>query len=88
MELFSLEQNIYPLIQLQRLHSARSVSLMPLKEDSAKFTPVSLTSVAHKILENIVLGSIEKYLEDNAGINHSQHNFMRRKPCLSNLISF
>lgn len=44
------------------------------------FTPVSLTSVPHKILENITLGSIEKYLEDNAGINHSQHNFMREIP--------
>lgn len=77
---------IYSFIQLQRLHSARTVSLV-LKEDPGKFTPVSLASVPCKILENIILGSIEKYLEDNAGINHSQHSFMRRKSCLSSLIS-
>lgn len=59
-------------MQLQRLHSASSISLMPLKEDPRKLTPVRLTSVHYKILENITLETIEKYLEDNAGINHSQ----------------
>lgn len=61
---------------------------MLLKEDPIKFTPVSLALVPCKVLENIILGSIEKYLEDNDGINLSQHNFMIRKSCMSNLISF
>lgn len=38
--------------------------------------------------EEMVLGSTEKHLEDNAGINHSQHSFMKENSCLLNLISF
>ncbi|KAJ7415608.1 hypothetical protein WISP_77244 [Willisornis vidua] len=39
-------------------------------------------------MEKIILGGIEKHLEDSAVIGHSQHSFMRWKSCLSNLISF
>lgn len=39
-------------------------------------------------MEEMILGSAEKHLEDNAGISHSQHSFMRGKSCLLNLISF
>lgn len=41
-----------------------------------------------KITEKIILGVAEKHLKDNAVIGHSQHNFMRAKSCLTNLISF
>ncbi|KAJ7414314.1 hypothetical protein WISP_85065 [Willisornis vidua] len=57
------------------------------KENPRNYRPVSLTSVPGKVME-IILQSIEKYLKDNAIIGHSQHGFMRRKSCLSNLISF
>ena len=40
-----------------------------------------------EIVEKIILGHIEKCLEDNAVIGQSQHSFMRGKACLSNLIS-
>ncbi|XP_032535593.1 uncharacterized protein LOC116782749 [Chiroxiphia lanceolata] len=39
-------------------------------------------------MEKIILGRIEKHLKHNAVIRHSQHGFMRGKPCLLNLISF
>ncbi|KAJ7404803.1 rna-directed dna polymerase from mobile element jockey-like [Willisornis vidua] len=39
-------------------------------------------------MENIILGSIEKLLKDNAVIGHSEHGFLRGKSCLSNLVSF
>ncbi|KAJ7421298.1 RNA-directed DNA polymerase from mobile element jockey-like protein [Willisornis vidua] len=58
------------------------------KEDPGNYRPVSLTSVPGKIMEKIILGSIEKYLEDNAVTGHSQHGFLRGKSCLPNLISF
>ncbi|KAJ7413878.1 RNA-directed DNA polymerase from mobile element jockey-like protein [Pitangus sulphuratus] len=58
------------------------------KEDPGNYRPVSLTSVPGKVMEKIILGSIEKHLKDNAVIGHSQHGFMRGKFCLSNLVSF
>ncbi|TRZ18097.1 hypothetical protein HGM15179_009005 [Zosterops borbonicus] len=39
-------------------------------------------------MEKIILGGIEKHLEDNAVISHSNHGFMRGKSCLLNLTSF
>ncbi|TRZ06616.1 hypothetical protein HGM15179_020490 [Zosterops borbonicus] len=58
------------------------------KEDPRNYRPVSLTSVPGKIMKKIILEHIEKHLEANAVISHSQHDFMRGKSCLSNLIFF
>ncbi|KAJ7412859.1 RNA-directed DNA polymerase from mobile element jockey-like protein [Willisornis vidua] len=58
------------------------------KKDLRNYRPVSLTSVPSKVMEKIILGGVEKHLEDNMLIGHSQHGCMRGKSCLSNLISF
>ncbi|KAJ7404223.1 RNA-directed DNA polymerase from mobile element jockey-like protein [Pitangus sulphuratus] len=58
------------------------------KEDHGNYRPVSLTSEPIKIMEKIILVGIEKHVEDNAAICHSQQVFMRGKPCLLDLISF
>ncbi|KAJ7409718.1 hypothetical protein WISP_112914 [Willisornis vidua] len=58
------------------------------KQDTRNYRPVSLTSVPDKDAEKIILGSIETHLENNTTIGHSQHDFMKGKFCLSNLISF
>ncbi|KAJ7424497.1 RNA-directed DNA polymerase from mobile element jockey-like protein [Willisornis vidua] len=57
-------------------------------EDPRNYRPVSLTSVLYKVKEKIILGVTEKHLKDKTVIRHSQHGFMRRKSCLSNLICF
>jgi len=41
-----------------------------------------------KIMEKIVLGVTEKHESDNGVIGHNQHRVMRRRSCLTNLISF
>ncbi|KAJ7428086.1 rna-directed dna polymerase from mobile element jockey-like [Pitangus sulphuratus] len=58
------------------------------KEEPKNYRPVSLTSVPGKVMEKIILGSIENHLKDNTIFGHNQHGFMRGKSCLSNLISF
>lgn len=65
-----------------------NVPVFKNKEDLGSHRPVSLTSVPSQIMEEMILGSTEKHLEDNAGISHSQHSFMRGKSCLLNLTSF
>lgn len=55
------------------------------KEELGKYRPASLTSVTTKIMDKIILESIEKYLKSNAVTGNSQHSFMRGKSCLLNL---
>ncbi|KAK4810867.1 hypothetical protein QYF61_008839 [Mycteria americana] len=59
-----------------------------MREYPGNYRPVSLTSVPGKIMEEIILGAIERHLKDNAIIRHSQHEFTKGKSCLTNLISF
>ncbi|KAK4815141.1 hypothetical protein QYF61_017582 [Mycteria americana] len=43
-----------------------------VREDPGNYRPISLTSVPGKIVEKIILGSIERHLKDSAVIRHSQ----------------
>ncbi|KAJ7416863.1 RNA-directed DNA polymerase from mobile element jockey [Willisornis vidua] len=47
------------------------------KECIGNYRPVSLTSVPRNFRENIIPGAIEKHLEDNTVISHSQYSFTR-----------
>ena len=59
-----------------------------VREDPGSYRPVRLTSVHGKIMEVIILGTIERHLKTNAITRHSQHGFTKGKSCLTNLISF
>ena len=52
------------------------------------YRPISLTSVAGKILEKIIRDKVVKYLEDNSILSNSQHGFRNRRSCLTNLLDF
>ncbi|KAK4818300.1 LOW QUALITY PROTEIN: hypothetical protein QYF61_010762 [Mycteria americana] len=56
-----------------------------MREDPGKYRPVSLASVPGKIAEEIILGTTERHLENNAIISHSQHGFTKGKACLTDL---
>ncbi|KAK4831885.1 hypothetical protein QYF61_020032 [Mycteria americana] len=71
----------------------RLVNVTPIfkkgwKEDPGNYRPVSLTSVPGKLMEQIILSAITRYVEDNQGIKPSQHGFRKGRSCLTNLISF
>lgn len=47
------------------------------KGDPGNYRPVSLISMPSKIIEKIILGDIEKYLEENTVIGHREHIFVK-----------
>ncbi|KAJ7419520.1 hypothetical protein WISP_53406 [Willisornis vidua] len=84
---------IFPVLQVISLNVVLSVqveySLIGTQYQTVQnYRTASLTLMLGKVIEKIILGSIEKHLKDNAVTDHSQYCFLRAKSCLSNLISF
>lgn len=57
------------------------------KDYLGNYRPVSLTLVLGKVMEDIILSASTGHMQDDQGIKPSQHGFMKRRPCLTNLIS-
>jgi hypothetical protein len=55
---------------------------------ASNYRPISLTSVACKIMESIIRDEIVKHLDKYNLIKDSQHGFRRNRSCLTNLLHF
>ncbi|KAK4816049.1 hypothetical protein QYF61_011057 [Mycteria americana] len=71
-----------------RLASVKPICKKGQKEDLGNYSPVSLTSVQGKVVEQIVLSAITQHVQDNQVIRPSQHGFRKGRSCLTNLISY
>ena len=58
------------------------------KTQCENYRPISLTCIAVKVFEKILLMKIERFVEENKLIHNSQYGFRRNKSCESQLLQY
>ena len=93
-ELSHILSRIYPVFSRYRKctsdwREALIVTLFKkgLKHIASNYRPVSLTSVACKVLEHIVHGNIMRHLDRNSILTVKQHGFHKKRSTVTRLVA-
>ena len=62
--------------------------LKRVRDKSENYRPMSLTSVIYKLLERLIKDHLVKFLVRHKILNSSQHEFIKAKSFLSNMLRF
>ncbi|XP_065664655.1 uncharacterized protein LOC136086290 [Hydra vulgaris] len=54
--------------------------------DHSNYRPISLTSIPCKIMEKLVMKATMQHLKSNNLLSNSQHGFLEKKVCITNLL--
>ena len=82
----SLETSILP--QDWRDANVKPIFKSGDKTQCENYRPISLTCIAVKVFEKILLMKIERFVEENKLIHNSQYGFRRNKSCESQLLQY
>ena len=82
----SLETGVVPI-------DWRTADVVPVykkgsKSKASNYRPISLTCIASKLLEHILVSNIMSHFDDNNLLSQYQHGFRSEHSCESQLISF
>lgn len=58
------------------------------RQDLESYVPVSPTLTPGKVMGQVILGIISKWMEDKRVTGSSEHGFMKRRSCLTDLVAF
>ena len=62
--------------------------LKRVRDKSENYRPMSLKSVIYKLLERLIKDHMVNFLVRHKLLNSSQHEFIKAKSCLSNMLGF
>ena len=71
----------------------KKANIVPVFKKGSRFEvgnyrPISLTSVICKVMESLLKEHIVDHLDKNNLIHNTQHGFMKKKSCLTNLLEY
>ena len=58
------------------------------KSKAENYRPISLTSIPCKVMESVIRDNVVSYLSLNNLVKNTQHGFMAKKSCTTNLLEF
>ena len=82
----SLDEGFVP--EVWKLANVAPIFKKGSKTAAGNYRPISLTCIICKVMESLIRDAIIQHLMDNALIQASQHGFMQRKSCLTNLLEY